>query len=311
METDFCTAYLINTGIHSPKKYPNEPFRWGRDGPHKPQAVDDPGSSVIDAWIQSAPPSLPSDALMTGVYTDMATTTVEPVGGLSTLPGVLPDLDFASSVQSISTSTSIPIPASTTVLACASSGTPFAQPAAQNLISTFCADPMLDVQLVPYIAMGNVSNQLGQTKSLTGEGHFTLDGNTDVIWFRIRFTREACMGSFNGAYQCADRFSTILNGCQTNTINAKLGGTLSVDCAEYDLTVVDAHTDPFTDDDSSVGDFTCEDTSSPVADLYPNTCTCWMSERADQTAIFVKPANGACDGNNVDQVNGLAPGQGY
>ncbi|KAF2163842.1 hypothetical protein M409DRAFT_56957 [Zasmidium cellare ATCC 36951] len=312
------TTYLINTGIHSPKKYPKEPFRWGKDHPSKPQTVDDPSSSVIDAAVQSAPPPLPDDSLMTTVYTEMGTATVQPVTSMSTLAGVLSDSDSDSTdivtttttrVESSPTSTSGSIPIAGP--SCASSGTPFSQPPAQNLIDTFCAQPMLNAQFVPYIAIGNMTSQFGQTKAFSAEGHFALDGTTNAIWFRTRFTHDACTGSFNGTFECAKRFATILNGCQTDTITAKLGGTLSNVCAEYELTVVDEHTNPFADDEEPAGDFTCRDTTSPVSETYPNTCTCWMSERVDQTAVFVKPGDGVCDSRNVDQVDGLAPGQGY
>lgn len=205
-----------------------------------------------------------------------------------------------------------PSPTSVPGPSCASSGTPFAQPAAQKLISSFCAQPFLDAQFVPFIAFGNGTTQHGKPKSSIAEGHFPLDGTTNMIWFRTRFTdKKSCVGSFNGTYQCSERFSTILNGCGTNTITAKLGGTLTNVCAEYELTVADQHTNPFADEITDMGDFTCEATASPRTSLFPNTCTCWMSKLADQRAIFVKPANGVCDGKSVNKIDGLAPGQGF
>jgi len=65
--------FFVTSGIHSPQKYPNEPFRWAGDWPvDEIQTLGVPTEIPVDT---STPSNLPLSALVTTAYTNMSFTT--------------------------------------------------------------------------------------------------------------------------------------------------------------------------------------------------------------------------------------------
>lgn len=64
------------------------------------------------------------------------------------------------------------------------------------------------------------------------------------IWLNVRFFNEECTGSVNFAQgndtaakaeYCTNNFMSILDGCQTDTRQAKYGGALQTNCLYYQI----------------------------------------------------------------------------
>jgi hypothetical protein len=88
---DTWTDYFVTTGIHSPKKYPKEPFRWAGDWPVKNHALPSvantfPNSTVgptgtgtavtINPMYQTAP-SIPLSDFATSFYPTLSTSSCQ------------------------------------------------------------------------------------------------------------------------------------------------------------------------------------------------------------------------------------------
>lgn len=129
-----------------------------------------------------------------------------------------------------------------------------------------------------------------------------------MLQLGLDFAKANCTGSFMFASgqddsakldHCTARFGSILDRCQTDTTDGKLGGTLQDVCAVY--TVVAAPGDDlFLDvDPPGHGDFECKptDTSAVGGDssVLANTCTCWYTDFPDNNDIFKMPSSGNCD----------------
>lgn len=103
-------SYFINTGIHSPRKYPNEPFRWAGDYPVSNHNVDFLGTATDVVSVASGIP-LTGDAIAS--YTTMQTITVDDPGGLTTETGSPtwdPSVAGPTSTTTVPTETAAPPP---------------------------------------------------------------------------------------------------------------------------------------------------------------------------------------------------------
>lgn len=104
------TSYLINTGIHSPRKWPKEPFRWAGENPVWNHNVD---VLVTTTDMVSAASGTPLTGVDAESYTTMQTTTVSDVTGLSTETGATtwdPSFSAVASSTSGPTQTATPLP---------------------------------------------------------------------------------------------------------------------------------------------------------------------------------------------------------
>lgn len=191
---------------------------------------------------------------------------------------------------------------------CATDGTSFAQPPVEDFISTFCGNKdYWNTLIVPPISYGNGNDSAGVPKAFGNSDSFDLPGTSNKLWLDLSFSTDGCVGSFMFAQgkddasklaHCKARFDTILNGCQTNTIDSKLGGTLDDVCAIYSVTAAPKDKTVF-GSTIDTGAFKCKptDTSATGGDtsLFANTCTCWYSNFPKSTDVFKMPKSGNCD----------------
>lgn len=190
---------------------------------------------------------------------------------------------------------------------CANSGTSFPQAPVEDFISEFCGNKNYwNTMIVPPISYGNGNTSHDVRKALGNSDFFLLPGTSNKLWLSLEFDKSGCFGSFmftqgtddaSKLDHCKSRFRTILNGCQTDTVDNKLGGTLKDVCAVYTVTAAPESKVLFgTTLDS--GDFECKptDTSQTGGDKSPfaGTCTCWKSKFPDSTAIFKMPESRDC-----------------
>ncbi|KAK3718636.1 serine protease [Vermiconidia calcicola] len=120
---------FINTGIHSKKKYDNEPFRWAGDWPMKNHEVDNEAVTATPA----------ADAQLTTFATEFVASTVAPIEGLTDEPAV------ASSVAAIS----ISVVATTSSIEPAFTGSALTSVLAALSSVTFSFDPSTPVPASP------------------------------------------------------------------------------------------------------------------------------------------------------------------
>ncbi|KAF4304349.1 hypothetical protein GTA08_BOTSDO08340 [Botryosphaeria dothidea] len=201
---------------------------------------------------------------------------------------------------------------------CATEGTKFPQPPVEDFITSFCSDKRFwDTMIVPPISTGTGQTSDGKGKAMGVEASYDLPGTSDKLWLELAFATDSCTGSFLFAQgtddaskieHCRARFRTALNGCQTGTIDEKLGGTVRDVCAVYAITARPEGEDPFNEEEKDNGDFTCKETDtsqiggadSPLA----GTCTCWYSNSPGLTDVFKMPSSGNCkDTNKADLLN--------
>lgn len=191
---------------------------------------------------------------------------------------------------------------------CATGGIVFPQPPVENNIQTFCAGhDQWGKLIVPPISYGNGKTNDGQTKVAGVVGNFPIPNSNNLLWLGVLYSRHACVGNFHfGIGQsdqdktdhCKKRLLTVLNGCQTDTITAKLGGKLQDVCAVYYVTVAPPDEQPFYGWFANPGRLSCAPTnttllggdSSPLA----GTCTCSYPKFAGQTDVFKMPASNSC-----------------
>lgn len=105
-------SYLINTGIHSPIKWPFEPFRWAGEFPGENHNHGEL-RIVTTTDISSVASGLPLTGIDTESYNTMRTTTVSDPTGLSTEAGDTtwdPSFDGPTSSTSIPAQTTTPVP---------------------------------------------------------------------------------------------------------------------------------------------------------------------------------------------------------
>lgn len=101
---------LVNTGIHSPKKYPNEPFRWAGD---YPVSNHDVNVLVTTTDVVAVAAGIPLTGAAIESYTTMLTVTAADPGGLHTKPGHTtwdPTIAAPTSTTSVPTQTASPPP---------------------------------------------------------------------------------------------------------------------------------------------------------------------------------------------------------
>lgn len=172
------TSYLINTGIHSPRKWPKEPFRWAGEHPVWNHNVDVLVTTTDMVSVASGTP-------LTGVdiesYTTMQTTTVSAATGLTTESGLTtwdPELPAPTSLNTAPTQTATPAPSQGGVagqqIALASNINPYDDPDAwkrligydSNKVSVLIADIQnggLDTQTdVNWNQLINAANSSGK-----------------------------------------------------------------------------------------------------------------------------------------------------
>jgi hypothetical protein len=140
---------------------------------------------------------------------------------------------------------------------------------------------------------------------------YDLDGTSSKLWLGLTFSRDTCMGMFQFGVgrndqekldHCKARFRTVLNGCQTNTITEKKGGTLQDVCAVYIITTHKDGENPFADWGKDLSNFTCRETDTSAiggnASPLHGTCTCWYSGYPGLTDVFKMPASNNCKDTN-------------
>lgn len=189
---------------------------------------------------------------------------------------------------------------------CASDGTTFAQPPVEDFINTFCGTKSYwDTVMVSPVSLGTGFTSFGERKASGYADYFDLPGTTDKLRLELSFATNGCMGHFKFAQgdddaskleHCRSRFREILNGCQTDTIDKKIGGTLKEVCAVYTIAAAPREETPssFT----YIGDFLCKPTDiSVLGDDSPlaGTCTCWRLKFPDSTDVFKMPKSGKCE----------------
>ncbi|KAI9703551.1 MAG: hypothetical protein M1820_005855 [Bogoriella megaspora] len=134
--------YMVNTGIHSPKKYPKEPFRWARDHPYQNHAVD--SLQTTDTNIATVQGGDPMTCVAVESYLTMYTTTLLDFPGIVTLASVeteMPTYDFSDETSAPPTAaptpTSVPGGATDQQVAIASYINPLADPGAWNRLLSY------------------------------------------------------------------------------------------------------------------------------------------------------------------------------
>lgn len=201
---------------------------------------------------------------------------------------------------------------------CAVHGMPFPQPPVEDYITAFCSNrDMFKKVIVPPISYGNGKTDDGRTKVVGVVGNYTIPDSQNKLWLGLLYTHQACMGTFQFAVgkndqesidHCKLRLGTILNGCQTDTTTAKLGGKLTDVCAQYYVTRAPPDERPFdnwfTVQDKGTFDCVPTDTSAIGGDSSPlkGTCTCSYSGFSDQSDIFKMPQSNNCADVKVEDL---------
>ncbi|KXH67891.1 hypothetical protein CSAL01_12233 [Colletotrichum salicis] len=161
---------------------------------------------------------------------------------------------------------------------CAYEGPGFAQSLAERHIHDFCSNEgYWDKVIVPPISLG-----LEQTS----------DG------------RQKLAGVAQGDEKrdhCKSRLRTVLNGCGTDTVTAKKGGTLADGCREYGVFATE--TDPFDEWYTDEGGLECEDRAATEESPLKGTCTCWYSGYPALSDIFKRPGSNSCRAGDIDLKN--------
>ncbi|KAH8909286.1 hypothetical protein BR93DRAFT_388432 [Coniochaeta sp. PMI_546] len=193
---------------------------------------------------------------------------------------------------------------------CATDGIPFPQPPVEEYITAFCSDrEMFQKVIVPPISYGNGKTDDGRTKVVGVIGDYPVPNSKNKLWLGLLYTHQACMGTFQFAVgkndqdsidHCKIRLRTILNGCQTDTTTAKLGGKLTDVCAQYYVTQAPPDEQPFDNwfTLQGKGTFDCvpTNTSAIGSESSPlmGTCTCSYSGFSDQSDLFKMPPSNNC-----------------
>ncbi|KAH7383540.1 hypothetical protein BKA64DRAFT_160898 [Cadophora sp. MPI-SDFR-AT-0126] len=198
---------------------------------------------------------------------------------------------------------------------CATFGVPFPQPPVEGYIDGLChAKPFYHSLIVPPISFGTGTADDGRGKVLGVTDVYNLPNTGDKLYIGVMFDKTGCIGhsefgrgqnddeSFN---QCKARFSTALNGCQTDTRTAKLGGVVKEGCLEYIITARKG-TDPAPFDVNEwwkgQGEFKCKETDVSTlggdSSILKGTCTCWFDGYEATTDTFKMPPSGSCNDAN-------------
>ncbi|KAJ9635949.1 hypothetical protein H2199_008303 [Coniosporium tulheliwenetii] len=192
------------------------------------------------------------------------------------------------------------------------------KPPAEASIDSFCNQRQYwDTVLVPSVSFGTGQTNDGRGKALGVSEVYNLEGTSDKLWLGVFFARDGCVGSTPFTLgqtdqekldHCKARFGTVLNGCHTDTMTGKKGGTLRDGCAVYTVTTRPNGEKPFEGWDANQGDFTCKETDTsaiggPASPLH-GTCTCWYSGYPGLIDTFKMPASKNCaDVNRAELVN--------
>jgi hypothetical protein len=200
------------------------------------------------------------------------------------------------------------------VPSCAVDGGTFPQPPVERNIDDFCGNKQFwDRVIVPHISIGTGVTDKGNRKTPGVNASYAIEGTNDKLWLGLYFSNKNCIGRFQFTIgnndeervnHCKDRFRTVLNGCQTDTIKDKKGGELNDACAIYSMTR--SKINPWGDWNKDQGDLTCQDTDvRALGERYDGplkgTCTCWLSGRPGLTDLFKMPESGNCDPKEVDR----------
>ncbi|KAI9765507.1 MAG: hypothetical protein M1840_007333 [Geoglossum simile] len=175
-----------------------------------------------------------------------------------------------------------------------------------DAINKFCGQKQYwDKQLVSPVSMTD-----GVNKALGVDESYPVNNGSGRLWLQIAFSEDSCVGSVSFTQgtddasklkHCVDRFSKILNGCNTGPPDKKYGGSLNDACAVYRMkTVGTADPNPLTLKGlSELGAFKCKDTDTSAiggsGSILAGTCTCWYEALPGNTAVFDKPAGGTCE----------------
>ncbi|KAF2179563.1 hypothetical protein K469DRAFT_798553 [Zopfia rhizophila CBS 207.26] len=183
--------------------------------------------------------------------------------------------------------------------------TPFRQPTANDAIDKFCTDPRWTKQTIaPTIGSGKTgTTSSGRPIALGVSDYVELDGTEDNLWLFVGVC-EDCMGTGRFDFEenaCKENLKAILNGCDNQTTEKKLGGHLAKGgiASMYRLTARPrGQEDPFpltrmVTEDTSEWTWKCKDTDSYRTDLQ-GTCTCWFEEMDNIYEYFNKPEWKGC-----------------
>lgn len=185
--------------------------------------------------------------------------------------------------------------------------TAFSQPAAEKAIDAFCSDPDHNkVMLAPPVSGTQKVKNRDKVKAFSVDGKIPLDGSELDLHFQVSINEG---GVGNGAFDfgkdmCSKMMNIILNGCDNQTIDKKLGGYI-VNGDSSGIYRMAAKPKGFTgdvfpklksNDDRSSWQWKCEDTdnSKVFFDWQKNSCTCRYLELGGLIDWFAKPDGDGC-----------------
>ncbi|KAK6439375.1 hypothetical protein LTR95_004422 [Oleoguttula sp. CCFEE 5521] len=191
---------------------------------------------------------------------------------------------------------------------CATTGNAFNQPPVVDYITDFCSNrDYWNMVIVPPVSFGTGTTSSGLKKASAITETYDHPGTSDDLWLGLSFSTEGCVGSFqfgmgsddaSKVEHCKARLSTILNGCQVDTIDKKLGGTITEKCAVYTVQATSKGGE-ILPPPAGEPRFSCKptDVSATGGDNSPfvNTCTCWYEAFPKSVDIFKMPKSGNCD----------------
>lgn len=257
-------------------------------------------------------------------WTEIVAEGVEPLGpDLNLAKLVFGDQPVPTDLSTLKATTSIAdVPATPTPEHdppnCSTDGISFPQSLAASTIADLCGDHrMWAKDIVAPINIGSGLKNNGREKVLAAYSSVDIPDTTNKLYVGIVFDDgNTCLGTMPftiGAtdeekkHHCQVRLETVLNGCQTDTVDAKLGGRIKDSCLTYAITAVkDGEDEPFSESVwwKGLGDFTCQDTDPSLGDELAKTCTCWYSGYDMVRTLFNRPDSGNCqDTNKADLKN--------
>ena len=154
--------------------------------------------------------------------------------------------------------------------------------------------------IIPKVSYGNNGITADGRKKALGIDNVGSPG-ADQFWIQTYFKETSCMGMYTfETDSCKSMLHTIVDGCDTGTVTAKLGGSIDDVCAEYRISGKANPSDPNPFqlqalDDELMGDWMCRDLPNTINDPdLANSCECFYSQQASVTDQFNKPPSGSC-----------------
>ncbi|QIW96600.1 hypothetical protein AMS68_002118 [Peltaster fructicola] len=172
---------------------------------------------------------------------------------------------------------------------------------AVSAINAFCSyQPYSGTIIVPAVSYGSNGVTKDNTKKSLGINNEQQSGD-DQFFINVYFKEDSCQGMFTfNKDDCTKNLMTVVDGCNTDTTTAKLGGVVTDVCAQYRITAKANPSDPNpfklqAIDSARLGDWKCEDMPNPINSRFlANTCQCYFTGQATVTDQFDKPSSGNC-----------------